>query len=478
MEPHLVNGMKVSFMWILSLLLLCFSAVESKTHRGGFHDPKGYQHLGLREYQMKNNAHASHAFIRQNMTKGGVPSAIGKGPLNSVRPKLIKDPSVVHRNRVYASQDSHNTVTAVAPVESKVKAGNAFNTPSTDVMPTLRSALHSASMLSLWYAGTVMYNIENKKALNMCPLPKTIAALQMLMGIPFFMARWGFGMKPRPSVYTSNDGIVQEGPNAGILQSIKTKVRNSFIRAKNYIQAYSSILKQSALFSMIHVLSVTALGAGAISFVHIVKASEPLFVSAVSLLSGSGTMSPITFLTLIPILGGVAMASIKDLNFSSVAMATSLISNVLSSMRRLEAKHFFKQDLTKIGENLDAQNVSSLVTILSSCILAPLSLLECNQWSQMYRSILYKFSSQGLLLLARHIALSGFFYTLYTEVSFIALSQLAPVSHAVANTLKRIFLIVASSVLFKTKLTPAGIYGSATAITGALLYSLSKNFFG
>ncbi|ORM39372.1 putative triose phosphate/phosphate translocator [Babesia sp. Xinjiang] len=341
-----------------------------------------------------------------------------------------------------------------------------------------KDALKSISMLSLWYAGTVMYNVENKKALNMCPLPKSIAALQMLIGIPYFVTRWMVGIRPVPKIHISNHGIEPVNPHATVIQGIKQRVRNGLMKVTNAVQAYSSVLKQSAVFSMLHLLSVTALGAGAISFVHIVKATEPLFVSAISLLTGTGSMSPVTFLTLLPILGGVAMASMKEVNFSTMAFVTSLMSNVFASVRRIEAKKFFKQDLTKIGQNLDAANVSSLVTIFSSLFLAPLALLEAPKWATVYQSLLYKFSNKGLLKLARHIALSGFFYILYNEVSFIALSQLTPVSHAVANTLKRIFLIVASSVLFNTKITSMGMYGSATAISGALLYSLSKQYWG
>ncbi|CDR94449.1 triose phosphate/phosphate translocator, putative [Babesia bigemina] len=391
-----------------------------------------------------------------------------------------KNEVTINNEKAIVEQGGSNINTAVvkSSVAPPVNVGRISDGNTSSAVATAKDALKSISMLSLWYAGTVMYNIENKKALNMCPLPKSIAAMQMLIGIPYFLTRWLAGIKAVPSISISNDGVEKVDPNQGVLQTIKSRVKNALARVRNTVQAYSSVLKQSAVFSMLHLLSVTALGAGAISFVHIVKASEPLFVSAISLLSGTGSMSPVTFLTLLPILGGVAMASVKDVNFNPVAFATSLASNVCASIRRIEAKKFFKQDLSKIGSNLDATNVSSLVTIISSLILAPLALLEAPQWASMYKSVLYKFGSKGLLQLARHIALSGFFYTLYNEVSFVALSQLTPVSHAVANTLKRIFLIITSSILFKTKITNMGLYGSATAITGAMLYSLSKHYMG
>ena len=49
-----------------------------------------------------------------------------------------------------------------------------------------------------------------------------------------------------------------------------------------------------------------------------------------------------------------------------------------------------------------------------------------------------------------------------------------PVTHAVANTIKRIAVIVASVLYFRNPLTATGAAGSTIAIIGVLLYSLAK----
>ena len=53
--------------------------------------------------------------------------------------------------------------------------------------------------------------------------------------------------------------------------------------------------------------------------------------------------------------------------------------------------------------------------------------------------------------------------------------QVAPVTHAVTNTVKRVVIILASILVFKTSITPLGALGSAITISGALLYGLAKN---
>ena len=49
----------------------------------------------------------------------------------------------------------------------------------------------------------------------------------------------------------------------------------------------------------------------------------------------------------------------------------------------------------------------------------------------------------------KYSALSGIAFYLYNEASFLALEQLNPVTHSVANTLKRVVIIVASCIVFK-----------------------------
>ena len=61
-----------------------------------------------------------------------------------------------------------------------------------------------------------------------------------------------------------------------------------------------------------------------------------------------------------------------------------------------------------------------------------------------------------------------------TQVAFITLNQVAPVTHSIANTFKRVAIILATVVVFGNKLTTLGAVGSGIAVAGTLLYSLAK----
>jgi solute carrier family 35 protein E1 len=73
--------------------------------------------------------------------------------------------------------------------------------------------------------------------------------------------------------------------------------------------------------------------------------------------------------------------------------------------------------------------------------------------------------------------ISGLLFYLYNEVSFKALNNLNPVSHALANTLKRVVIIVSSVLFFGEKITPVGMVGAALAICGVFAYSWAGIIF-
>ncbi len=59
--------------------------------------------------------------------------------------------------------------------------------------------------------------------------------------------------------------------------------------------------------------------------------------------------------------------------------------------------------------------------------------------------------------------------------TFYSKIKVNPVTHAVGNTIKRVVIIVASVVAFKTPMSTGSIIGSTIAILGTLLYSLAMN---
>ena len=55
--------------------------------------------------------------------------------------------------------------------------------------------------------------------------------------------------------------------------------------------------------------------------------------------------------------------------------------------------------------------------------------------------------------------------------------KVSPVTHSIANTIKRVCIILATVLVFGNKLTPLGAFGSSLAVVGTLAYSLAKSKF-
>lgn len=175
---------------------------------------------------------------------------------------------------------------------------------------------------------------------------------------------------------------------------------------------------------MAHVTAVLSLGAGAVSFTHIVKAAEPVFTAGFSAALLGQTFAAPVYLSLLPIIAGVSLASLKELSFSWMAFGNAMGSNTASALRGILGK---KQMGKPVGENMSPANLYAVLTVLAFCFLSPVALLVEGRkakpaWDA---AIAAGATAKGL---SSTILLSGLFYYLYNEVAFLALDSVNPVT--------------------------------------------------
>merc|ERR1711871_1383006 len=125
--------------------------------------------------------------------------------------------------------------------------------------------------------------------------------------------------------------------------------------------------------------------------------------------------------------------------------------------------------------NMDARNLYAVMTILSAMFCLPIALiLEGKNIIPTMQTLIAAGADKKFYW---ETFISAITYYLYNEVAFLALDSVAPVTHALGNTIKRVVIILTSVVVFGTKLTTQGAIGSATAIGGVLMYSVAKDYF-
>ena len=144
----------------------------------------------------------------------------------------------------------------------------------------LMDTLRTPSYFFLWYLFNIAYNIYNKQSLNALSYPWTIATIQMATGCFYFIPLWMTGIRKAP---------------------------------KLSVDDMKTLLPISLCHTGVHVGAVIALGAGAVSFAHIVKASEPVTTCVLNAVRLKEVLPWKVYATLVPVIAGVGIASMKEL---------------------------------------------------------------------------------------------------------------------------------------------------------------------
>ena len=246
--------------------------------------------------------------------------------------------------------------------------------------------------------------------LNVIPAPLTVGSIQFGIGALYAALFWITGLRPTPK-----------------------------LTAKGKDMCW----KVGAYHSSGQLLSMVSLGAGPVSFTHIVKALEPFFSAIVSALVFGKWMKPQVYATLIPVVGGVGYACLKERSFSWLAFWTAMGSNVAFALRAVVSKSAM---VNYIGENINSVNLFGLITWAVFIISIPVAIIgEQTSMVDMWKTATV---GEGAVTnvndLTKSLVLSGLFHYLNNEVMYLALSNVHPVTLAVGNTMKRVFIMVAS----------------------------------
>ncbi|KAH9603972.1 hypothetical protein KSS87_023575 [Heliosperma pusillum] len=242
--------------------------------------------------------------------------------------------------------------------------------------------LQLGGMLFLWYFLNVYFNIFNKQVLKVFPYPSTITAFQFGCGSILVLLMWGFTLHPRPKITRSQFGAILPLAVAHVMGNLLTNV---------------------------------SLGKVAVSFTHTIKAMEPFFTVLLSVLFLGERPNFWIVSSLVPIVGGVALASFTEASFNC-AMA----SNLTNQSRNV----FSKKLMVNKEETLDNINLFSVITLICFVLMLPAAILiDGVRFSPSY---------------------------LQSAVSYMILGKVSAVTHSVGNCLKRVVVIVSSVIFFQT----------------------------
>jgi solute carrier family 35 protein E1 len=289
-----------------------------------------------------------------------------------------------------------------------------------------------------WYVGNYYYNITNKLALKAAGgsagFPMTISALQLAVGAVYGIFLWlAPDARAKPSV--TMDDIIK-------------------------------MLPVAFCFMGAHSASVFALSAGAVSFGQIVKAAEPAFAAVLSQFVYNKPVSKAKWMCLPVIIGGVILASVKELDFAVSALVSACIANLFAAFKGNENKKLMETEGLKDRMG-SVGNQFALTTILGFLMSIPLVLLREGKKLGEFVDI---FKTNPVV--STNLIASGLWFYGYNELATMTLKKTGAVTQSVANTAKRVIVIVGVAIVLGESLDPMKLLGCAIGIGGVFVYSI------
>ncbi|OIT03429.1 PREDICTED: glucose-6-phosphate/phosphate translocator 2, chloroplastic-like [Nicotiana attenuata] len=284
-----------------------------------------------------------------------------------------------------------------------------------------------------WWALNVVFNIYNKKVLNAFPFPWLTSTLSLAAGSLMMLVSWATR--------------IAETPNTDF-------------------DFWKSLFPVAVAHTIGHVAATVSMSKVAVSFTHIIKSGEPAFSVLVSSLLLGETFPLPVYLSLMPIIGGCALAAITELNFNLTGFMGAMISNLAFVFRNIFSKKGMK------GKSVGGMNYYACLSMMSLLILTPFAIaVEGPQvWALGWQNAVSQIGPNFIWW----VVAQSVFYHLYNQVSYMSLNEISPLTFSIGNTMKRISVIVSSIIIFQIPIQPVNALGAAIAVFGTFLYSQAK----
>ncbi|XP_047325791.1 triose phosphate/phosphate translocator, chloroplastic-like isoform X1 [Impatiens glandulifera] len=284
----------------------------------------------------------------------------------------------------------------------------------------------------MWYFLNVIFNILNKKIYNYFPYPYFVSVIHLFVGVVYCLISWSVGLPKRAPIDANQLKL---------------------------------LIPVAACHALGHVTSNVSFAAVAVSFTHTIKALEPFFNAAASQFILGQSIPIGLWLSLAPVVIGVSLASLTELSFNWLGFISAMISNISFTYRSIYSK--------KAMTDMDSTNVYAYISIIALIVcLPPAIIVEGPQLLK--HGFSDAIAKVGLTKFLTDLFWVGMFYHLYNQLATNTLERVAPLTHAVGNVLKRVFVIGFSILAFGNKISTQTGIGTSIAIAGVALYSLIK----
>ncbi|KAG7393640.1 hypothetical protein PHYBOEH_006032 [Phytophthora boehmeriae] len=226
-------------------------------------------------------------------------------------------------------------------------------------------------------------------------------------------------------------------------------------------------LKDMVLLAGVRILTVllglTALKYIAVSFTQTIKSSAPFFTVVLTyFLLGQRTGWRVN-LSLIPIVTGLIFCSLSDSSFHVIGFIAALMSNCVDCIQNVLTKRLLNRSYSTSQLQLYTSIIAvamQLVFIFYNWMATPPDpALENNKTN---RSSTFVFSL---------LVVDGMCFYIQSALAYTLMSLVSPVTHSVANCVKRALIIVLSIYRYGEVVTPLNWLGMGLVIFGVYVFN-------
>lgn len=209
------------------------------------------------------------------------------------------------------------------------------------------------------------------------------------------------------------------------------------------------------------VLGLVALKFVAVSFTETVKSSAPLFTVFISQVLIGEYTGLYTFLSLIPIMMGLGLCSAYELSFNIQGFIAAMATNLTECLQNVYSKLLISGEKYRYtpAELQFYTSIASVGVQIPACLL----MMDMEKVH----------SSLDITMMVAYL-LNGIFFHFQSISAYVLMDYISPVTHSVANTVKRAFLIWISVILFGNPVTFLSALGTIVVTVGVLLYTKAK----
>ena len=308
-----------------------------------------------------------------------------------------------------------------------------------------------------WYVGNAFYNQYNTMALSAVGgktggLTMTVSTMQLGVCTLYALVLWVVSVNP----------IKLCGLQTPERMKVP-KITKSDLVATLPVGFCSAVAHSAGVF---------CLGADPL-FGQIVKAGEPVMSALVNTFFYGKPPSKAKFVCLLFIVGGVAFASLKKddtgaykLKFDQTALLFGMIGNTFAAFKGSENKKLMTKEGVK-DRYATVANQFAVTEVLAFFISVPVMMAtEGPKWGEFVELLM---TSRDLQL---GLAISGMSFYLYNELATMTIKATGAVTSSVANTAKRVIVMVYMAAVTGKVLTEEQKIGAAIAIGFVLVYSV------